>query len=94
MCYQVDVGFVGFFFTGWIAVLQVLWSAVEMTEVETVRGGTPHLENGTNINNIMDEQDDFEDDLESNSAKLFERSRIKALAGLHITVSFEFNKMC
>jgi len=54
-----------------------------MTEVETApqRGGTPHWENGTNINNIMDEQDDMEDDLESNSAKLFERSRIKALAG-------------
>jgi len=57
--------------------------------VETVRGSTPHWENGTNINNIMDEQDDLEDDLESNSAKLFERSRIKALAGLHIAISSE-----
>lgn len=54
----------------------------EMTEVEPAqRGGTPHWENGTNVNNIMDEQDEMEDDLESNSAKLFERSRIKALAG-------------
>ena len=53
-----------------------------MTEVETSqRGGTPRWENGTNVNNIMDEQDEMEDDLESNSAKLFERSRIKALAG-------------
>jgi len=53
-----------------------------MTEVETAqRGGTPRWENGTNVNNIMDEQDEMEDDLESNSAKLFERSRIKALAG-------------
>ena len=55
------------------------------------RGGTPYWENGTNINNIMDEQDEMEDDLESNSARLFERSRIKALAGLHIAVSFECN---
>ena len=54
-----------------------------MTEVDaSQRGGTPRWENGTNVNNIMDEQDDMEDDLESNSAKLFERSRIKALAGL------------
>ena len=45
------------------------------------RGGTPRWENGTNVNSIIDEQDDMEDDLESNSAKLFERSRIKALAG-------------
>jgi len=61
-----------------------------MTEVETgQRGGTPHWENGTNINNIMDEQEDMEDDLESNSAKLFERSRIKALAGLQIALSLE-----
>lgn len=44
------------------------------------RGGTPRWENGTNVNSIIDEQDDMEDDLESNSAKLFERSRIKALA--------------
>lgn len=63
---------------------------VDMTEVETgQRGGTPHWENGTNINNIMDEQEDMEDDLESNSAKLFERSRIKALAGLQIALSLE-----
>jgi len=53
-----------------------------MTEVEPPqRGGTPRWENGTNVNSIIDEQDDMEDDLESNSAKLFERSRIKALAG-------------
>lgn len=50
--------------------------------METVqRGGTPRWENGNNVNSIMDEQDEMEDDLESNSAKLFERSRIKALAG-------------
>jgi len=54
-----------------------------MYQVETAqRGGTPRWENGTNVNNIMDEQDEMEDDLENNSAKLFERSRIKALAGL------------
>jgi hypothetical protein len=54
-----------------------------MVDVETSqRGGGPRWENG---NVIMDEEDNVEsEDLESNSAKLFERSRIKALAGLHL----------
>jgi hypothetical protein len=52
-----------------------------MVDVETAqRGGGPRWENG---NVIMDEEDNVEsEDLESNSAKLFERSRIKALAGV------------
>jgi hypothetical protein len=52
-----------------------------MVDVDTTqRGGGPRWENG---NNIMDEEENMDaEDLESNSAKLFERSRIKALAGL------------
>lgn len=49
-----------------------------MVDVETAqRGGGPRWENG---NNIMDGEELETEDLESNSAKLFERSRIKALA--------------
>ena len=53
-----------------------------MVDVDTAqRSGGPRWENG---NNIMDEEENMEtEDLESNSAKLFERSRIKALAGLY-----------
>jgi len=52
-----------------------------MVDVDVAqRGVGPRWENG---NNIMDEEDNMDaEDLESNSAKLFERSRIKALAGL------------
>jgi len=38
------------------------------------------------VNNIMEMEDDLED-LENNSAKLFERSRIKALAGKQLNSS-------
>ena len=62
--------------------------------METQRGGTPRWENGSNVNNIMDDQDELEDDLESNSAKLFERSRIKALAGWHRLMSCELLFFC
>ena len=52
----------------------------KMVDVETAqRGGGPRWENG---NTILDDEENMDaEDLESNSAKLFERSRIKALAG-------------
>ena len=57
-----------------------------MTEVEPVRNAM-HWENGSsNVNNIADMDEDLED-LENNSAKLFERSRIKALAGVYLYIN-------
>ena len=51
-----------------------------MTEVESAQTGLL-WDHANNVNNIMDNGDEEIEDLENNSAKLFERSRIKALAG-------------
>lgn len=50
-----------------------------MTDVEVARNGM-RWDTSHGVTNIMELDDDLED-LENNSAKLFERSRIKALAG-------------
>ena len=54
-----------------------------MTEIEQVKGGVP-WENSNNADQMMmmENEDDWEGG--NNSAKLFERSRIKALAGENI----------
>lgn len=50
-----------------------------MTDVEHAQTG--QRLNWDQGNNIMDSEEELLDDDETNSAKLFERSRIRALAG-------------
>jgi len=58
-----------------------------MTQVDAVPNGGVRWEMSGNGNNIMEMETDELEDIENNSAKLFERSRIKALAG-EIRITF------
>jgi len=59
-----------------------------MTDVEHAQTG--ERLNWDQGNNIIDSEDELLEDDETNSAKLFERSRIRALAG-SITFCFKVN---